>query len=134
MFGLIQKKLGPLVLGPFITLKWYTLSRFRNMNTILWEDKLTNMGLHQLGTYYHTQKYHIDWNFLLDYSLELMKTITISCWFSILWMTFYRNWLVWNPDDNKFRDHGLYMQRGHDHAAFTRVPEDAKIFRTCKIN
>jgi len=43
-----------------------------------------------------------------------------------------RNWYVWNPESNKFVDYGLNMYRGHDQAAFTRIPEDAKIFRTCK--
>ena len=45
-----------------------------------------------------------------------------------------RNWYVWNPHDDKFVDYGLHMLRGHMQGAFTRIPEDAMILRTCKIN
>ena len=46
----------------------------------------------------------------------------------------FRNWYVWNPRDNRYEDFGLYMYRPHYHGAFTRIPEDAMVLRTCKIN
>ena len=46
----------------------------------------------------------------------------------------YRNWYVFNPHNTRFEDYGLYMQRGHNRADFTRIPEDAAMLRNCKLN
>ena len=45
----------------------------------------------------------------------------------------YRNWYVWNPHSERFQDQTLYMYRGHDRAAFTRIPEDAALLRNCSL-
>ena len=47
---------------------------------------------------------------------------------------FYRNWYVFNVHNTRFEDYGLYMQRGHNRADFTRIPEDAAMLRNCKLN
>ena len=49
-------------------------------------------------------------------------------------LVFYRNWYVFNPHNTRFEDYGLYMQRGHNRADFTRIPEDAAMLRNCKLN
>ncbi len=45
----------------------------------------------------------------------------------------HRNWYFWNPQTDKFQDKTLYMYRGHDRAAFTRIPEDAALLRNCSL-
>ena len=45
----------------------------------------------------------------------------------------HRNWYFWNPQTEKFQDKTLYMYRGHDRAAFTRIPEDAALLRNCSL-
>ena len=42
---------------------------------------------------------------------------------------------MWDPYDNRFETRtNMNMQRAHYGGDFTRIPEDAEMFRNCKIN
>jgi len=78
-----------------------------------------------------------------SFNTDFMKAVSLSKWEHYLMggrtSSYHgdgsrRNWYVFNPHNTRFEDYGLYMQRGHDRADFTRIPEDAAMLRNCKLN
>ena len=79
------------------------------MNTTSWEDQQEDMGKKSSETYKSNR------------SRELFNK-------------YFSNWFVWDAKKNKFEDFSMTLQRHHYGGYFTRVPEDALIFKTCKVN
>ena len=45
-----------------------------------------------------------------------------------------RNWYVWNQLNQRYEDYSLNMEHPHYEGDFTRIPEDSKILKTCRLD
>ena len=120
MYGSDAYRVNYMWLDPEGGWSYMTESPFRNnymkaVSLSRWEHYLMG-GL--------SNSYHGDNNARLDKEGNISGAISLPV---------YRNWYIWNPNQERFQDQGLYMYRGHDRAAFTRIPEDAALLRNCSL-